>query len=345
MSLLADKLRVWFGNVFDVILKRLRAGDVNYLYQVEEIIRDHTEEYKTILSEQIQDYYVEVSENKEAMINNKVAQKSLDNLVLISSVKDDKQYNLDDFLDYDYATQDTKIAETIKKKLRYGKNAKNSLNKYLYQRVDMRSLQPSDLSVLELFEYQVDEAIIDYMTSNVFTASESTLSRVTQDIYEIIREVYGEQGEGTRSLTEEIMNRFSDLADYEAERIARTETLKAQSSATYNRLVNNPDVEYIQWMATGDEVTRDSHMELDGQITYADGSGVFSNGLQYPGDTNGELEEWINCRCDPVAFVPDVGLVPPAGAENWYEDEMLFDNSIVIPEVYVELEEYLASYW
>jgi len=183
------------------------------------------------------------------------------------------------------------------------------------------------------------------MSNNIFTASETTLSRVTQDVYDIIRENYGEQGNGVNQLTEAIQEQFTELKKYEAERIARTETLKAQGSATHNRLVNNPDVEYSQWLATDDEHTRESHAELNGQITYADGTGVYSNGLKYPGDTDGDIEEWINCRCDEVAYIPEAGFVPPANADNWYEDEMLFDTSISIPEVYVEMEDYLASYW
>lgn len=319
----------------------VKHNQIKYLYQVEQIINNHKEEYKDILADHIHDYYVETSTNQEALINNTVATKTVDNTLLLLASKDD--YNLDDWL-YDYTSQE-EINKEIRKKLLYNNNIQTTLNRYIKNHYDYRGFTPTQFSTTELLEFEIDEAVVEYMTTNVFTATSGTLERVTQEIYDIIIESYAEEGNGIDTVTQVILDKFNELAEYEAERIARTETLKAQGSATWNRLVNNSDVEYIQWIATNDERTRDSHAEQDGEITYADGTGVFSNGLQYPGDTNGDIEEWINCRCDIVAYIPDVGFVPPVGADNWFEDEMLFDTSLDIPEVYVDMEEYLASYW
>ena len=333
----------WFNNIFKILLSDIHEDDNNikFLYQVEQVINNHKTEYQDILADNIHDYYVQTSETQEAIINNTVASKMTDNSLLIMASKAD--YNLDDWL-YDYQSQE-EINKEIRRKLLLNSNTQTTLNRYIYNHFDLRGLKPTDFTIEELLEFEIDEAVVEYMTNNVFIATERTLERVTQEIYDIIIESYAEQGEGIDSVTQTIMDKFTELAEYEAQRIARTETSKAQGNATYNRLINNPDVEYIQWMATDDERTRDSHAEIDGEITYADGTGIFSNGLQYPGDTNGDIEEWINCRCDLVAYIPDAGFVPPSGAENWYEDEMLFDTGIDIPEVYVEMDEYLASYW
>jgi len=338
-------LTEWFDKVLSSILGKLNDdfNELTYLFQVEEIVKDYKQEYMNILSENIQDYYITVSETVEARINNTVAQKMLDRTLLCYiACKDD--YNLDDWLDYNYQAEQA-IREQIKKKLRFNNNVKNSLDRYLYQNYDLHGFGPSEMTVAELLAYEIDESVVEYMTNNVFIASESTLERVTQEIYGIIKEAYAEQGEGINSVTEVIQEQFTELSRYEAERIARTETLKAQSSANHNRLVNNPSVDYIQWIATDDDRTRDSHVELNGEITFADGTGIYSNGLRFPGDTNGDIEEWINCRCDEVAFVPEFGMVPPPGATSWFEDEMIVDNSISIPDVNIELDEYLASYW
>ena len=351
MSNLAGELEKWFQMICNIILRGLGNDydSIRYLYQVEEIVRNHKEEYTDLLAENIQDFYIQHSETTEARINHKIASKSTDNLYYLMSAKADEQHILDEWL-YEYENTEA-VNNKIKKKLRYGQNTQTSLERYLYPEHLYSDVNvyidglPAELTVAELLDYEIDQAVVEYMTNEIFTASESTMERVTQEIYDIIRESYAEQGEGIPKVTEEIQTRFTELATHEAERIARTETLKAQSHATWKRLVNNPEVEYIQWISTADDKTRDSHLELHGQITYADGNGVFSNGLQYPGDTNGDIEEWINCRCDPVAFVPDLGMVPPAGADNWYEDEMLFDTSLEIPTVIVEVEEYLASYW
>lgn len=49
------------------------------------------------------------------------------------------------------------------------------------------------------------------------------------------------------------------------------------------------------WLATLDHVTRDSHVDLDGEVVEPDK--MFSNGLMYPGDPSGRPEEVYNCRC------------------------------------------------
>lgn len=49
------------------------------------------------------------------------------------------------------------------------------------------------------------------------------------------------------------------------------------------------------WMATLDHVTRDSHVDLDGEVVDVDRT--FSNGLMYPGDSSGPPAEVYNCRC------------------------------------------------
>ena len=49
------------------------------------------------------------------------------------------------------------------------------------------------------------------------------------------------------------------------------------------------------WLATLDNVTRDSHVNLDGEVQEIDKP--FSNGLMYPGDSKGIPAEVYNCRC------------------------------------------------
>ena len=49
------------------------------------------------------------------------------------------------------------------------------------------------------------------------------------------------------------------------------------------------------WLSTLDHVTRDSHVDLDGEVQEIDSA--FSNGLMYPGDASGAPAEVYNCRC------------------------------------------------
>lgn len=49
------------------------------------------------------------------------------------------------------------------------------------------------------------------------------------------------------------------------------------------------------WSSSRDDRVRDSHAMLHGEIVGMDDA--FSNGLQYPGDPDGPIEEIANCRC------------------------------------------------
>lgn len=55
------------------------------------------------------------------------------------------------------------------------------------------------------------------------------------------------------------------------------------------------------WLATLDDRTRDSHVEMDGEEVGIDEE--FSNGLKYPCDPDGAPEEVWNCRCTMVNTV------------------------------------------
>ncbi|MCM1315136.1 MAG: phage head morphogenesis protein [Prevotella sp.] len=58
------------------------------------------------------------------------------------------------------------------------------------------------------------------------------------------------------------------------------------------------------WLSATDKHTRASHMAINGQIA-AIGE-KFSNGLEYPGDPNGNPAEVYNCRCCTVAVFDDI---------------------------------------
>jgi len=157
------------------------------------------------------------------------------------------------------------------------------------------------------------------LANNTFTASEGTLSRVDSNINQIITEGY-KSGEGINVVSRQITERFDQLRTWEATRIARTEIHGAQNEgimSTYEDL----GVEYTQWVAASDDRTRDSHLELDGEIIRMGDS--YSNGLAFPGDTSGDIEEWINCRCSNAPFVMPAGMTAPEGMEQFRESDLV----------------------
>ena len=59
-----------------------------------------------------------------------------------------------------------------------------------------------------------------------------------------------------------------------------------------------------KWLATLDDRTRESHVDLDGEVVEVDEP--FSNGLMYPADPSGEPEEVYNCRCTMISEIKGV---------------------------------------
>lgn len=157
------------------------------------------------------------------------------------------------------------------------------------------------------------------LLERTFTASKRTLARVTRNINEILTKGYT-SGKGINVIAQAMTTRFNQLETWEAKRIARTEIHNAHNNAvmkTYETL----GVEYTQWVAADDDRTRDSHVEINGEIIPM--GGTYSNGLQYPGDTNGDIEEWINCRCSNAPFVMPYGMMAPPGMEQFREEDLI----------------------
>ena len=146
------------------------------------------------------------------------------------------------------------------------------------------------------------------LLNRTFTASERTLSRVDSQINQIITDGY-RSGKGLNDVANSLNQRFDQLTSWESKRIARTEIHNSHNTAvmdTYQEL----GVEYTMWIAAEDERTRDSHLEINGEIIPM--GGTYSNGLAYPGDTSGDIEEWINCRCSNAPFVVPYGFMAPS---------------------------------
>jgi len=81
---------------------------------------------------------------------------------------------------------------------------------------------------------------------------------------------------------------------------ARTMSTYAQNKGRVDALndiqKDNDDIVCTkEWLATGDNHTRESHLEISGEEVLA--NEPFSNGLMEPGDPEGDPAEVYNCRC------------------------------------------------
>lgn len=170
---------------------------------------------------------------------------------------------------------------------------------------------------------KVSEGVLDLMKARVFEGADSTMDRVTGDVMDWLQEAY-DQGMGMDEAARLLRdNVFNGLETWEAERIARTETHTAQGEAAHGVIDDNSD--YRQWITAEDDRVRDSHADMQGEIVRS--GDPYSNGLMYPGDMSGDIEEWISCRCVEVAFIMPAGMAAPEGLDYFTEDDLVETES------------------
>ncbi len=163
------------------------------------------------------------------------------------------------------------------------------------------------------------------LLTRVFIASERTLARVDRSIMDIITLGY-KSGNGINSVANELTRRFDQLTTWESKRIARTEIHNAHNRGTMDKY-QEFGIEYTMWITAHDDRVRGlketdtaDHASLDGQIIRL--GDEYSNGLKYPGDTDGPIEEWINCRCSNAPYVIPYGYAAPP-MEQFTENDLI----------------------
>ena len=108
------------------------------------------------------------------------------------------------------------------------------------------------------------------------------------------------QGDSIPNLAKRLRN-VTEMNKASSIRNARTSCTSAENKGRMDMIEEAEDKGvHVQkgWLATKDNRTRESHADLDG--VFVDPDEEFDNGLQYPGDPNGEPEEVYNCRCTLV---------------------------------------------
>ena len=159
----------------------------------------------------------------------------------------------------------------------------------------------------------------------VFIASQQTMARVEQSIMTIILEGY-KSGKGINYVADQLQVRFNQLTTWESKRIARTEIHNSHNTAVHDSY-NEMGIEYTMWITSHDDRVRGlketdtaNHAELDGEIIRL--GDTYSNGLKFPGDTDGPIEEWINCRCVNAPYNMPYGYTAPP-QEQFHESDII----------------------
>lgn len=133
------------------------------------------------------------------------------------------------------------------------------------------------------------------------------------------------RGEGIRELSKRVTVVMEDAKKYRAERIARTEVLRASNHATYAAYKTSGVPMLKEWVATLDNRVRDEHAALHGE--QADLDEPFESGgatAMHPGDF-GVPELDINCRCTMVSVIDKTERSKEQIEEIWKQ----FDRRLI----------------
>jgi len=142
--------------------------------------------------------------------------------------------------------------------------------------------------------FTIDSNVQEFINNKVFQFAQEVNDTTKKKLRETLSEGVT-NGEGIQPLKRRVHALFEDRKGWEAERIARTETIGAANGGAWEANLQSSVVEKNEWLATLDDRVRDSHAAINGQIV--EKNGRFSNGLRFPGDPNGSVEEIVNCRC------------------------------------------------
>jgi len=95
-----------------------------------------------------------------------------------------------------------------------------------------------------------------------------------------------------------ITDTFDDARGFRAERMARTELGSADNFGRVEAMAQSPVVTHKIWVSVLDNVTRDAHLDADGQrVKKSEDFDVGGEDLNFPRDPAGSAENIINCRC------------------------------------------------
>ena len=114
------------------------------------------------------------------------------------------------------------------------------------------------------------------------------------------------QGKSLQEVTQDLAKSLSSTNMKAMSRYAQTAMTGAQNAGRIEAMHTAQDMGIKirkKWLATLDRRTRVSHQKMDGKVVDIDDE--FPNGLQYPGDPDGDPAEVYNCRCTLINVYPE----------------------------------------
>jgi SPP1 gp7 family putative phage head morphogenesis protein len=137
------------------------------------------------------------------------------------------------------------------------------------------------------------ERRLKYMRERVPEAKINDILKAVMDLIEPAIAA----GESVGYIQAAVRDVWTQMGNSQAGTIARTETGTLYCTAR-NEEMKAQGFEAHEWVASIDEMTRESHEESDGQVRRI--GEQFPCGLEYPMEIGGPPGEVINCRCETI---------------------------------------------
>lgn len=150
---------------------------------------------------------------------------------------------------------------------------------------------------------------------------------VATDLHDDLRGIVAQglrEGQPITQIADAVGERFDGLEDWQAKRIAQTETVGAMNAGSFSGLEQS-GLGAKEWLATLDDRVRDSHAAAMYEGAIPTDDRFESVGMLYPGDPAGAVGDIVNCRCsiapalleDVAAPVPEVPTPEPTRAPRF----------------------------
>ncbi len=169
------------------------------------------------------------------------------------------------------------------------------------------------------------QAVIDRLREHALERTQRSFSGTREDIRARLADLY-ERGIRGDDAVKDLREYMDGLESWDIRRLARTEINSAQSEAA-DITMHDYGAQYKRWESAGDDGrTRESHLDLDGQITAIDDPFISElTGLRImrPHDPGADVSEIVNCRCREVPFIMPRGYIAPPGKDYFYENEIV----------------------
>lgn len=153
----------------------------------------------------------------------------------------------------------------------------------------------------------VPEETLDELYDWAVDLSHEVTENMADDMAQYLRSAY-EEGLSIPDIANDLNDEFFDqrLRDWKAEQLARDNTIAPSNAGAHTAHQEAEGVVAEQWVATGDDRTRETHADAHGQVVAVDNTFVVGGyEAEHPGDTSLPVGEFTHCRCTVVPVFAD----------------------------------------